>query len=54
MRVISIALIILGYWLLSVSPEAPFDAVVKRAWSGTIVTIAGGVLLVLHMFRNSR
>lgn len=52
---LSILLIIIGYYfLMSLHPEASLEEVVKKAWAGTILTLIGGVIIIISIFRRSK
>lgn len=47
------AIIIFGYWLLSVPIELPLEQVITMAKSGMFSVFAGSVLLMIGMLRRS-
>jgi len=52
---LSVFSIALGYYLLlSVSPDTPFEEVIKRARGGVILNLIGGVLMMLYIYKRSK
>jgi lipopolysaccharide export LptBFGC system permease protein LptF len=52
---LSLITIIVGYYLLlSLSPDATLEEAVRRAWAGTILTLIGGILVIIYIFRRSK
>jgi len=49
---ISICSIALGYYLLSVPPDAEFEDVVTRAWVGVTLTTIGGISIIVYIIRR--
>ncbi|MEW6066848.1 MAG: hypothetical protein AB1610_00915 [Nitrospirota bacterium] len=44
----------IGYYLLlTISPDAPFEEVVKKARAGTISTLIGGIMAIIYIFRRT-
>lgn len=47
--------IVSGYYLLlSTSPDLPLDYVTRRTMWGIILTLIGGILAMVHIFRRSK
>lgn len=52
--ILAIILIAAGYALLWLSPDLPYDEVVRRALGGILLTTAGGVMFIIWLHRRSR
>jgi len=52
---LSLITIIVGYYLLlSLSPDATLEEAVRRAWAGTILTLIGGILVIIYLLRRAK
>lgn len=59
-KIIGIAgvlLILCGYYLLGVSPDAEFDVVIRRARGGIVLTLIGAIMVLFciwyyHIFKR--
>ncbi len=54
LSILSIILIVIGYSLLWLSPDSPYEEVVNRALGGILLTTAGGVMLIVWLYRRSK
>lgn len=51
---LSIITISTGYYLLWVTPDLPYDEVVKRALTGILLTSVGGAMMLIYLYRRTR
>ncbi len=42
------------YFLLSTSPDLPLEHVINRTQWGIVLTLIGGILVMIHIFRRSK
>jgi len=45
-----VLLILCGYYLLGVSPDAEFDVVIRRSRAGIALTLIGAIMVLLYMW----
>jgi hypothetical protein len=50
--VIGIVLIALGYYQLAISPDIPVDQVADRVKTGVLMTIVGGVSIMVYLVKR--
>lgn len=54
MLIFSIISITTGYYLLWVTPDLPYEEVVKRSITGILLTSIGGAMMLIYLYRRSK